>query len=42
MTSEGGPQVIVTNKNLALMNVISIVFPKYYHLLCCFHIQKNV
>jgi len=42
MTSEGGPQVVVTDRDLALMNVVGIVFPEYYHLLCHFHIQKNV
>ncbi|XP_027934490.1 uncharacterized protein LOC114189955 [Vigna unguiculata] len=42
MTSEGGPQVIVTDRDLALMNVVGMVFPECYHLLCRFHIQKNV
>ena len=42
MTSEGGPQVIVTDRDLALMNVVGMVFPQCYHLLCRFHIQKNV
>jgi len=42
MTSEGGPQVVVTDRDLAIMNVVGIVFPECYHLLCCFHIQKNV
>ncbi|XP_027941045.1 uncharacterized protein LOC114194832 [Vigna unguiculata] len=42
MTSEGGPQVIITGRDLALMNVVGVVFPKCYHLLCRFHIQKNV
>ena len=42
MTFEGGPQVIVTDRDLTLMNVINTVFPECYHLLCHFHIQKNV
>jgi len=42
MTSEGSPQVIVSDKDLALMNAIGSVFPDCYHLLCRFHIQKNV
>jgi len=42
MTSEGGPQVIVTDRDLALMNFVGIVFPECYHLLSHFHIQKNV
>ncbi|XP_027940169.1 uncharacterized protein LOC114194244 [Vigna unguiculata] len=42
MTCEGGPQVIVTDRDLALMNAVGIVFPECYHLLCRFHIQKNV
>jgi len=42
MTSKDGRQVIVTDKDPTLMNVIDIVFPKCYHFLCRFHIQKNV
>jgi len=42
MTSKGGPQVIVSDKNLALMNVIAIVFHDCYHFLRRLHIQKNV
>jgi len=42
MTSKGGPQVIVTDRDLALMNVVGTVFPECYHLLCRFHIQKYV
>jgi len=42
MTSEGGPHVIVTDRDLALMNSVGIVFPECYHLLCRFYIQKNV
>ena len=32
----------MSDKDLALLNVIAIVFPDCYHLLCRFHIQKNV
>ncbi|XP_052728461.1 uncharacterized protein LOC128195266 [Vigna angularis] len=42
LTSEGGPKVIVTDRDLALMNAISIVFPESYQMLCRFHILKNV
>jgi len=42
MMSEGGPQVIVTDRDLSLMNVVGTMFLEYYHLLCHFHIQKNV
>jgi len=42
MTSKVGPQVIVTDRDLALMNIISIVFPECYYFLCRFYIQKNV
>jgi len=42
MTSKGGPQVIVSDRNLALMNAIGTVFLDCYHLICRFHIQKNV
>jgi len=42
MTVEGGTQVIVSDRDLALMKFIGSVFPNCYHLLCRFHIQKNV
>lgn len=42
MTFEGSPHVIVTDKNLSLMNVISNVFPKTYQMLFRFHNMKNV
>jgi len=35
-------KVIICDKDLALMNAISIVFPKVHNLLCRFHINKNV
>jgi len=34
--------VMVTNKDLALMNAVKIVFPECTNLLCRFHIDKNV
>ena len=33
--------VIVTNRDLTLMNVMKIVFPDCTNLLCRFHIDKN-
>jgi len=36
------PVVIVTDKDLALMNAVKTVFPKCTNLLCRFHIDKNV
>ena len=34
--------VIVTNKDLTLMNAVKTVFPECTNLLCKFHIDKNV
>ena len=34
--------VIVTNRDLALMNAVKTVFPECSNLLCRFHINKNV
>ena len=42
LTSHVVPEVIVYDKDLALMNAINIVFPKTRNLLCGFHISKNV
>ncbi|XP_052725869.1 uncharacterized protein LOC108336744 [Vigna angularis] len=42
LTSEDGPKVIVTDRDLALMNAIANVFPESYQMLCRFHILKNV
>ncbi|XP_052730513.1 uncharacterized protein LOC108324532 [Vigna angularis] len=42
LTSEGGPKVIVIDRDLALMNAIANVFPESYQMLCRFHILKNV
>ena len=36
------PVVIVTDRDLALMNVVKVVFPECKNLLCRFHIDKNV
>ncbi|KAI5409575.1 hypothetical protein KIW84_055122 [Lathyrus oleraceus] len=36
------PQVILTDRDLALMKAIEIVFPMSINLLCRFHINKNV
>ncbi|KAL5142025.1 Protein FAR1-RELATED SEQUENCE 6 [Glycine soja] len=36
------PLVIVTDRDLALMNAVKIVFPESTNLLCRFHIDKNV
>ncbi|XP_058769031.1 PKS-NRPS hybrid synthetase cheA-like, partial [Vicia villosa] len=36
------PQVILTDRDLALMKAIETVFPKKTNLLCRFHINKNV
>lgn len=34
--------MIITDRNLALMNAIEAVFPKTINLFCRFHINKNV
>ena len=36
------PGVIVTDRDLVLMNVVKTVFPECINLLCRFHIDKNV
>ncbi|KAL5165118.1 Protein FAR1-RELATED SEQUENCE 5 [Glycine soja] len=36
------PGVIVTDRDLTLMNVVKFVFPECTNLLCSFHINKNV
>ncbi|KAK9734310.1 hypothetical protein RND81_04G130600 [Saponaria officinalis] len=36
------PSVIVSDRELALIRAIEIVFPEVTHLLCVWHIQKNV
>ncbi|XP_077223979.1 protein FAR1-RELATED SEQUENCE 5-like [Tasmannia lanceolata] len=39
---DGHPLVIVSDRELALMNAIQVVFPRTTHLLCVWHIEKNV
>jgi len=39
---DGLPIVIVTDRDLALMNAVKTVFPECTNLLCRFHIDKNV
>ncbi|CAN6585902.1 unnamed protein product [Malus baccata var. baccata] len=36
------PMVIITDRELALMNAIRIVFPSTSNLLCVWHIEKNI
>ena len=36
------PGVVVTDRDLSLMNAIGTVFPETYHILCRRHIGKNV
>ena len=36
------PNVIVTDRELGLLNALEVVFPDCYHLLCLFHINRNV
>jgi alpha-glucosidase len=36
------PHVILTDRELALMNAIEVVFPHAVNLLCTWHINKNV
>ena len=36
------PKVILTDRDLALMKAVEIVFPTTQSLLCRFHINKNV
>ncbi|XP_058749048.1 PKS-NRPS hybrid synthetase cheA-like [Vicia villosa] len=36
------PQVILTDRDLALMKAVEVVFPTMHNLLCRFHINKNV
>lgn len=35
-------KVVVSDKDISLMNVINVVFPKVCNLLCHFHIEKNM
>lgn len=36
------PLAIVTDRELALVNAIEVVFPRTGHLLCLWHIEKNI
>ena len=36
------PKVVVTDRDTALINVVAKVLPKTNHVLCYFHIEKNV
>jgi len=36
------PKVMVSDRDIAPINVINVVFPEAAHLLCRFHIDKNV
>ena len=36
------PQVLVTDRELALMNAIQDIFPKTKNLICVWHIMKNI
>ncbi|CAG8691830.1 12082_t:CDS:1 [Funneliformis caledonium] len=36
------PGVIVTDRELALMNALEIIFPDLANLLCLWHINKNI
>ena len=42
LSVENYPSVIVSDRELALMNAIRIVFPRTMNLLCIWHIEKNV
>jgi len=33
---------VVSDRDIALKNAINVVFPKAAHLLCRFHIDKNI
>ena len=37
-----GPVVIVTDRDLALMNAIEVNYPEVYNILCVWHINRNV
>jgi len=36
------PEVLITDRKLALMNAIAQVFPNSTHMLCTWHIEKNI
>ena len=35
------PKVVVSDKDIALMNAINVVFPEAANLLCRFHVDKK-
>ena len=35
------PKVFVTDRELSLMNALTVIFPTVHHLLCIWHINKN-
>jgi hypothetical protein len=41
-SAENLPETIVTDRELALMNALRVVFPSSTNLLCVWHINKNV
>ena len=41
-TFRGRTSVIVTDRDLALLKAVKHVFPNSKHILCMFHINKNV
>jgi len=36
------PEVLITDRELALMNAIENIFPNSTHMLCTWHIEKNI
>ena len=36
------PKVVLTDRDMALMNAVANVLPKSYAMNCYFHVQKNV
>jgi hypothetical protein len=41
-SKEVKPKVIVTDRDAALMNAVATVFPESAHLVCYFHVKKNM
>ena len=39
---DADPKVLVTDKEQALINAIEMIFPSSAHLLCRWHIYKNI
>lgn len=42
MRVDAHPRVIVSDRDIALMNAITVVFSEVANVLCCFYIDKNV